>query len=538
MSFHLNDQQQMTMHDSYLNQTPRTQKMIQNSWCKDFADIVFPAINEERFSVLYSRNSASRPNTPVNIIIGALMLKEIIGLSDDELLESICCDVRYQYALHTTHMEEQPFSDRTFSRFRERLYNYEVETGTDLLEEEMRHLAEVYADCMKLHTNLKRMDSLMIASRCKRMSRLEIIYTANANAIKLIHRLGHDELITEELQHYMDDDDYNQVIYYCKGEDVTPRLTKVIQEAEQIKKIMEDDCWHEFSEYQLLIRVLTEQSDVDENGNVIPKDKADITSDSLQNPSDPDATYRSKAGKSNKGYVGNIVEAIGEDGDSLITEVAYEQNIHSDSDFCKEYLENRPDDAEKETMICDGAYSGKENQELAESKNVELVPTALSGKEIDPVFAEFVLSEDGTEVLKCPQGHAPVKTTHYPKTGMNRALFPIHCCENCPHKDQCKAKQQRKNYAVHVSANMVDRAKYQQKLSTEEHKKLTRQRNAVEGIMSVLRRKYHVDAIPVFGRIRSKVFFLFKICAYNFNKLRSHNRRLRERSAQNLAFET
>ena len=537
MSFHLNDQQQMTMYDSYLNQTPRTQKMIRNSWCKDFADIVFPAINEQRFSVLYSNNSASRPNTPVNVIIGALMLKENSGLSDDELLESVCCDVRYQYALHTTHMEEQPFSDRTFSRFRERLYNYEVETGIDLLKEEMKHLAKVYADYMKLNTNVKRMDSLMIASRCKCMSRLEIIYTATANAIKLIHRLGHDELIPKELQHYMDQSDYNEVIYYCKGEDVDTRLTKAIQEAEQVRKIMADDCWHDFSEYQLIIRVLREQSDADEKGNVIPKDKTEITSESLQNPSDPDATYRSKAGKSNKGYVGNIVEAIGKNGDSLITEVAYEQNIHSDSEFCKEYLKQRPENAEKETMICDGAYSGKENQELAESKNVELVPTALSGKETDPVFAGFELSEDGTKVLKCPQGHVPVKTTHYPKTGMNRALFPVHCCENCPHKDQCKAKPQRKNYAVHVSLNMVNRAKYIRKLSTEEHKALTRKRNAVEGIMSVLRRKYHVDDIPVFGRMRSKTFFLFKVCTYNFNKLRSHNRRLRERSAQNLVFE-
>ena len=230
MSFHINNQQQITIYDSYMNQTPRTQKMIQNSWCKDFADIVFPAIDEQRFSVLYSGNSASRPNTPVNVIIGALILKENGGLSDDELLEAICCDVRYQYALHTTHMLEQPVSDRTFSRFRERLYNYEVESGRDLLKEEMEHLAAVYADYMKLNTNIKRMDSLMIASRCKRMSRLEIIYTATANAIKLIHRLGYDELITADLQHYMNQDDYNQVIYYCKGEEVTTRLTKAIQD--------------------------------------------------------------------------------------------------------------------------------------------------------------------------------------------------------------------------------------------------------------------------------------------------------------------
>ena len=71
MSFKPNQNQQITLHDRFINQTPRTQKMIMNSWCKDFADIVFPAINEERFSVLYSCNSASRPNTPVNFTVGS-----------------------------------------------------------------------------------------------------------------------------------------------------------------------------------------------------------------------------------------------------------------------------------------------------------------------------------------------------------------------------------------------------------------------------------------------------------------------------------
>src|SRR5574344_205273 len=208
MSFKTNQNQQITLNDSFVNSTPRTQKIILNSWSKDFSDIVFPAINEERFSVLYSSNSFSRPNTPVNFIIGALMLKENNGLNDDELLEAICCDIRYQYALHTTHLDEQPISDRTISRFRERLYNYELETGEDLLEEEMLHWTEVYQKYMNLHSNIKRMDSLMIASRCKRMSRLEIIYQTIANAVQLIHRLGNEELIPKELLHYLDAEDY------------------------------------------------------------------------------------------------------------------------------------------------------------------------------------------------------------------------------------------------------------------------------------------------------------------------------------------
>ena len=97
-----------------------------------FADRVFPAIDEEIFSVLYS-DKASRPNTPVNVIVGALILKEVLGDTDDELVQALMFDVRYQYALHTTSFEEQPLSDRTLSRFRARCLAYETETEIDLI---------------------------------------------------------------------------------------------------------------------------------------------------------------------------------------------------------------------------------------------------------------------------------------------------------------------------------------------------------------------------------------------------------------------
>jgi len=54
-----------------------------------------------------------------------------------------------------------------------------------------------------------------------------------------------------------------------------------------------------------------------------------------------------------------------------------------------------------------------------------------------------------------------------------------------------------------------------EKLSTEEYQQNTRQLNAIEGVPSVLRRKHHIDDIPVFGILRYWKFFLFKIGAYN-----------------------
>jgi hypothetical protein len=534
MSFRPNQSQQLTLTDSFLQLSKRSQKVLLNSWCKDFAEIVFPAINEKRFKVLYSDNDATRPNTPTNTIIAALIIKELLCLSDDELLESIHCDIRFQYALHTTHLEEQPFSDRTFSRFRERNYQYELETGTNLLEQEINHLTEVFAKYMKLASNIKRMDSLMIASRCKRMTRLEIVYSTTASALNLLHRLGTDESIPCELLHYLDEDDYNKVIYHCKGDETESKFERAIREAQLTKELMSDDSWHEFSEYQLLVRVLEDQTKKDENGSVAIKDGKQISSSSLQNPTDPDATYRSKGGKSHKGYVGNIIETIGEDGDSLITGGAFEQNIHSDSDFCKEYLESRPVEVETVTMITDGAYGGAKNQELAENKNTRLVTTTLTGKAANPIFAEFRLTENGQQVIKCPMGNKPEKTTYNRKNGQCRVIMRTNHCKDCPHKESCKAKKQNKNYVVQVSENMVHRARYQKQLSTDEYIRLTRMRNAVEGIPSVMRRRYHIDSIPVFGKLRSKQFFWMKIGAYNFKKLLRHNRRSREECAQNL----
>ena len=149
-------------------------------------------------------------------------------------------------------------------------------------------------------------------------------------------------------------------------------------------------------------------------------------------------------------------------------------------------------------------------------------------------FSGLNFSEDGTQVISCPMGHAPVRTTHYPKTGMCRALFARECCEHCPRREECRCKEQKKDFAVHVSSNMAERARYMEKLSTDEYIQLTRKRNAIEGIPSVLRRRFHIDEIPVFGFLRSRQFFLFKIGAYNFNKLLRHNSRLRAKSAQNL----
>jgi hypothetical protein len=96
---------------------------------------------------------------PVNVVVVALLLKEMFGSTDEELLEQMLFNVRYQVALHTTSDIEQSVSDRTLNRFRERLYNYETKTGIYLMKQEMEALVGKFVKLLKINPQIRRIDS-------------------------------------------------------------------------------------------------------------------------------------------------------------------------------------------------------------------------------------------------------------------------------------------------------------------------------------------------------------------------------------------
>lgn len=90
------------------------------------------------------------------------------------------------------------------------------------------------------------------------------------------------------------------------------------------------------------------------------KEYGGMKSTMLQNPSDPEATFRNKAGKEHRGYAANLEESVGTNG-SVVTEYQYEQNNHSDSQFIQEHLEQMDKQKERTVIATDGSYSGIEN---------------------------------------------------------------------------------------------------------------------------------------------------------------------------------
>ncbi len=454
----------------------------------------------------------------MNVIVGALILKELNGLTDDEILEECEFDFRYQYALHTTSFENQPLSDRTFSRFRERNAAYELVTGKDLIHDCIISLAENIRRYMDLAPVIKRMDSMMIESNIRQMGRLELLYTCLANLVREISRNGQAELL-EGLHDYEDANHRNRVVYYDRSTPQNEKIRKIIHDAAALLPKCRDE-YGRTDDYQLLQRAIDEQTKKDDKGNRVPKTREDgMTSDILQNPSDPEATYRKKAGKAHRGYSANLVEAVDEKG-SVIVDYQYDVNTRSDASFIKEYLESSETSEEPSVIITDGAYASEEAFKMAADKNITLLTTGLLGRKPKEILGQFALDESGCMIAGCPAGNVPKSGSYIKQTDSIRVSFYRHQCEGCPYQKKCNPVIKKKTASLLIPLKSRRRILESAELMDAETRiHIGRIRNGVETVPSVLRNKYTVDKMPVRGKLKTKQFFGFKVAALNFSKL-------------------
>lgn len=173
---------QMTLNDRMLIANAQTKKAVDSSRAKLVGDIIYPNIDESKFSGLYSE-TGSRPNIEIRRYVSALVLKRMYGLSDETFLEFLRCGaLNFQYALHTTQVDRQPLSESSLRRFRRKVEAYNEENHCDLIKEEFERISRRMAVEMGLlHADpnsgedeavpvIVRMDSMEIEAHAKAMT--------------------------------------------------------------------------------------------------------------------------------------------------------------------------------------------------------------------------------------------------------------------------------------------------------------------------------------------------------------------------------
>ena len=513
MSFCSNSSQQISINDALGTLSQRELKYLENSWAKDFAEKVFPLIDEHRFSVLYSDNHASRPNNPVNVYLGLLILKEIFGQTDEQAVESLMFDMRYQYALNTTSFKEQPISKNSLSNFRTAVYRYNQQNGVDLIQEEFESHAEGFCRMLNIDGKTIRMDSLMVSSSCRKLSRLALVYSCLKRAVSTVDKAG-TIVLPDNLKEYLKNGHYNDTIYRCKDSEVSGRIETVIKDSLEMQGLITNTTLEKSEDAELLNRMLKEQTVQNSDGIEIIESKK-IKPESMQNPTDSDATYRTKAGKKHIGYVGNVVESFNEDG-GIITQYDLQQNIYSDQHFSEDIITKLGKQDEKITLLVDGAYYADEIAKKAEENNIEMLAGNLVGREPNGDYSLFEIDIENKKVKECIMGYSPKDCKLNGKT--YRAHFAKEHCSNCPRRDKCPVVEQKDNFLLQTSEVKYNSSTLRNKLGTAEYRKKIQKRAGVEGIPSILRKIYNVDEIPVMGLVRSKVGFGLKIEAMNVKK--------------------
>lgn len=114
---------------------------------------------------------------------------------------------------------EQPVLDKTLSCFRKKCYDYETLHGVDLYHDCVKDLSGKIVKIMKLNGLIRRMDSLMIESNIRFLSRMALIYTCISKLVVYLTKKQPD-IIPEQLKHYADPNDYNHIFYHQRNDDM------------------------------------------------------------------------------------------------------------------------------------------------------------------------------------------------------------------------------------------------------------------------------------------------------------------------------
>ena len=106
----------------------------------------------------------------------------------------------------------------------------------------------------------------------------------------------------------------------------------------------------------------------------------------------------------------------------------------------------------------------------------------------------FLLYNKSYQVLECQNNVKPISSTYNEENHTIRANFNKEICNGCPYKDKCAILTSPKNSNTFVTTiEKLNNAEQKAKMNDTEYQKLSNTRTAIEGIPSVMRRRYHID---------------------------------------------
>lgn len=451
-----------------------------------------------------------RPSVPPSLLAIARLLQHYAGVSDAEVIERQCYDLRWKVALDLDLASIEPiFAKSTFQAFRARLTLFEKEAL--VFEKSIRAAKEAGLLPKRLRVAL---DSSPVRGRGAIKDTINLLSDAIVAVLRGVadKRSRKLEDIAREvgLNRHVNEPSIKgtELVDWTDKEAVNGFLRSLVSDCERaVAAAAEAGCATD--EVALLKKIIELDVEQDPDGG-LPKIRQGVAKDRTVSVADPEMRHGRKS--SGKGYNGHKAHVAVDTESGIITAVEMASPGQADGSQVQSLIEQtvKITQTPVDLALGDTAYSSKTAVTQAEAVHVELVtkmPSPPQGR-LGP--DAFQVSPDG-KTAQCPAGHAS-RSVHNNKEGLEHTWRESQC-STCPIKTQCTSGKFR---TLRVPVNFHDRRARERYARSEEGRRLLRERVVVEHAIGRLKH-LGAGASRYFGQFKTKAQWMWSAAVANLS---------------------
>lgn len=432
----------------------------------------------------YCHNNGRNAEDPIRMF-KYLLLKSIYNISDIDVVERSRVDMSFKYFLDIAP-ESDVINPSSLTKFRRlRLQD------SDLLNLLIGKTVSIALEKGIIKSKSIIVDATHTKSRSNPLSPIEVLKERAKLLRKAVYQL--DENYKDKLPSKNDDDNLEKELDYCL------RLTQ---------KLLNDKSISPVPSVKEKINLLNETIEDIQDHHTLSKDK-----DARVGHKSEDSSflgYKTHLAMTEERIITAAVVTSGEKGDGPQLPALIEQS--------------QENGMEVDTVIGDGAYSGKDNLKNANKNNIRIVaklnPAVSKGarKEED----KFEFNKDAG-MFVCPAGHIAIRKAKQGAKDKNKNqvytyYFNVEKCKHCSLKEGCyKEGAKSKSYSIKInSAEHADQIKFQE---SEYFKEKSKHRYKVEAKNGELKNAHGYDRALSYGLNNMQMQAAITIFAVNLKRI-------------------
>ena len=377
---------------------------------------VYCKIPENPFSVLYCEDNGA-PNANVRLMVAMRIIKEGGGYSDQEMFQAMRFDILVRKSVGLMSLEDKVPTESTYYNFFGAICEYRSRTGIDLYEEACRQVTKKQIEEYNISGRKVRMDSTLIGSNIAHYSRYRIVHATLAKAVRMPGggvSSAFSDSVAARLKSVLDEN-AEHTCYELNAADMRKRFLEL---GLLVQQVLAEARAASLAGFELLERVFGEQyrtSAETDRLEAIPS--KEISARSVQNPNDPEATYRNKNGEDVRGFTHNVTETCDDEDKAttrsgkkiqkpkLIVDVQVEPACTPDTQLYGPGIRGAKDVTGQtpESLTADGGYQSADTQEYARENGIDPVFTGFQGKP-GAYDLEFLKGENAVEATNRSTG--------------------------------------------------------------------------------------------------------------------------------------